>query len=196
MLQKFLSRQPNTSCLEYNIQSTSYDEIIAKNSKYNQYNLISIHSIKALLCTIYTLPASPWPHRSRWSPHIAKSIKPSNTYHNSHTFTISLFELWTTFKPINLTFNLFAQQSINTIYSKLWWMIRSCATSNGKKIQKHEARASAQARISTMRSQLLLYPNSPSLQLQKKNLSMLLPKIFFAIAVDNRNSTIPKPKNS
>jgi hypothetical protein len=32
--------------------------------------------------------------------------------------------------------------------------------------------------------------------LQKRNLSMLLPKTSFAIAVDNRDSTIPKPKTS
>jgi hypothetical protein len=60
-----LSRQPSTSCPEYNIQSTSYDKIITNNSKYSQYNLVSIHSIKALLCAIHTLLASPWPPRSR-----------------------------------------------------------------------------------------------------------------------------------
>jgi hypothetical protein len=65
-----------------------------------------------------------------------------------------------------------------------------------KKTQKRKAHASAQARISIVQSQLLLYPNSPSLQLQKKNLSMLLPKASFAIAVDNRDSEIPKPKTS
>jgi hypothetical protein len=87
-----LLRQPNTSCPEYNIQSTSYNEITANNSKYNQYNLVSIHSIKALLCTIHTLPASPWPPCSRWSPHMAKSIKPSNTDHNSHTQVVCASE--------------------------------------------------------------------------------------------------------
>jgi hypothetical protein len=38
--------------------------------------------------------------------------------------------------------------------------MKSCATSNGKKTQKREARASTQARISVVRSQLLLYPNA------------------------------------
>jgi hypothetical protein len=113
-----LSRQLNTSCPEYNIQSTSYEEITADNCKYNQYNLVSIHSIKALLYAIHTLLASPWPPCSRWSPYIAKPIKPSNIYHNSHTFTIPLFELWTTLKPINLTFNLSAQQC-NLIKTKM-----------------------------------------------------------------------------
>jgi hypothetical protein len=65
-----------------------------------------------------------------------------------------------------------------------------------KKTQKREACASAQARISVVRSQLLLYPNSPSLQLQKRNLSMLLPKTSFAIVVDNRDSAISKSKTS